>query len=419
MTTFTPHQDSALKAVAAWLKAKPGRNGTPPVFRLFGYAGTGKTTLARHIADGVDGEVKFAAFTGKAALVMRNKGCDNASTIHSLIYRANESGVEQPSFELWDDAPASKAKLIVIDECSMVDAELGRDLMSFDCPLLVLGDPAQLPPIQGGGFFTDCEPDAMLTEVHRQAQDDPIVRMSMDIREGRELEIGRHGESEVVARSELDPDRVMRADQVLVGRNNTRRAYNMRVRQKQNIEDPLPVAGDKLVCLRNNRKKGLFNGGLWRVKSRTQPRSKSKILTMRLSPDEDFGHKVTKVSVRHDCFEGGVEAIPWEQRKPYDEFDYGYVLDRAQVAGLAMGRRGAVRREFCIPGQPRKVALHRHHAGCEAAERGGVTAKPSFRGDAKHRIRNLEIPRCAIAHLRSGAAHHPGMTQARHFPATK
>ncbi len=57
------------------------------MFRLFGYAGTGKTTLARHIAEGVDGGVKFAAFTGKAALVMRNKGCDDASTIHSLIYR--------------------------------------------------------------------------------------------------------------------------------------------------------------------------------------------------------------------------------------------------------------------------------------------------------------------------------------------
>jgi exodeoxyribonuclease V len=208
----------------------------------------------------------------------------------------------------------------------MVDAELGRDLMSFDCPLLVLGDPAQLPPIQGGGFFTNTEPDAMLTEVHRQAQDDPIVRMSMDVREGRELDIGRYGESEVVSRKELDPDRVMAADQVLVGRNNTRRAYNMRVRQRQNIEDVFPVAGDKLVCLRNNRKKGLFNGGLWRVKSRNTSRSKSRILSMRLSPDEDLGHKVTKVSVRADCFEGGVEAIAWEQRKPYDEFDYGYVL---------------------------------------------------------------------------------------------
>src|SRR5260364_20096 len=99
MTTFSPHQDSALKAVSDWLKAKPGQNGTPQVFRLFGYAGTGKTTLARHIAEGVDGEVKFAAFTGKAALVMRNKGCDDASTIHSLIYRARESGEEQRSEE--------------------------------------------------------------------------------------------------------------------------------------------------------------------------------------------------------------------------------------------------------------------------------------------------------------------------------
>src|ERR1700749_741733 len=211
MTTFTPHQDSALKAVADWLKAKPGRNGTPPVFRLFGYAGTGKTTRARHIAEGVDGEVKFAAFTGKAALVMRNKGCDGASTIHSLIYRARESGVEQPSFELWDDAPASKAKLIVIDECSMVDAEMGRDLLSFECPLLVLGDPAQLPPIQGGGFFTADEPDAMLTEVHPQAQADPILRMSVGVGEGREVGVGSVGDTEVVARSELDPDRVMAA----------------------------------------------------------------------------------------------------------------------------------------------------------------------------------------------------------------
>jgi len=324
MPSFSPEQDAALKAVSDWLKAKPGRGRAPLIFRLFGYAGTGKTTLAKHIAESADGKVLFAAFTGKAAMVMRSKGCQGATTIHSLIYRPLESSTATPSFTLWDDAPASKAKLIVIDECSMVDAELGRDLKSFGVPLLVLGDPAQLPPIQGGGFFTDAPPDAMLTEVHRQAQNDPIVRMSMAIREGRTLEIGQFGDSEVVRRDALDPDRVMSADQVLVGRNNTRRAYNMRVRQKQHIEDPLPVAGDKLVCLRNNRKKALFNGGLWRVKSRAQ--SKSKIVTMRLSPDEDFGGRVTKVSVRADCFSGGIEDIPWEQRKPYDEFDYGYVL---------------------------------------------------------------------------------------------
>ena len=276
MPQFTPHQDQALNVVAEWLKAKPGTNGTPQVFRLFGYAGTGKTTLARHIADEADGDVKFAAFTGKAASVMRGKGCHGASTIHSLIYRARESGEEIPNFDLWDEAPASKAALVIIDECSMVDAELGRDLLSFGVPVLVLGDPAQLPPIQGGGFFTEAEPDAMLTEVHRQAQDDPIVRLSMEIRAGNRLQPGVYGATQVVRRDALDPQRVLDADQVLVGRNVTRRAYNTRMRERRGFEDALPMAGDKLVCLRNNRRKGLFNGGLWMVKER--PRQRRQII---------------------------------------------------------------------------------------------------------------------------------------------
>ena len=66
--------------------------------------------------------------------------------------------------------------------------QLGRDLQSFGTPILVLGDPAQLPPISGGGFFTEVEPDVMLTEVHRQAADNPIVRMSMIVREGGRLD---------------------------------------------------------------------------------------------------------------------------------------------------------------------------------------------------------------------------------------
>ena len=335
MAQFTPHQNEALKSVADWLRSTPGTNGAPQVFRLFGYAGTGKTTLARHIAEEADGDVKFAAFTGKAASVMRGKGCRGASTIHSLIYRARESGEEVPSFDLWDEAPASKAKLIVIDECSMVDAELGRDLLSFGVPVLVLGDPAQLPPIQGGGFFTDSEPDAMLTEVHRQAQDDPIVRLSMDIRAGEYIEPGRYGETEVVRKGELDPDRVIEADQVLVGRNATRRAYNARMRERRGFEGEMPLAGDKLVCLRNNRKKGLFNGGLWTVKERGghKSRAKAEIMTMRLLPDDETGTRGVKVSVRPECFSGGIEKVDWERRKRYDEFDYGYVLTVHKAQG--------------------------------------------------------------------------------------
>jgi exodeoxyribonuclease-5 len=328
MPVFTPHQDAALTAVADWLKANRTRSS---VFRLFGYAGTGKTTLAKHIAEAVDGKVLFAAFTGKAACVMRSKGCLGASTIHSLIYRARESGEETPSFELWNEAPASKAKLMVIDECSMVDAELARDLMSFGVPLLVLGDPAQLPPIQGGGFFTDAEPDAMLTEVHRQAQDDPIVRLSMDIRAGNGIAEGQYGATQVVRRDELDPKRVIDADQVLVGRNATRRAYNARLRQRRGFAEALPMAGDKLVCLRNNRRKGLFNGGLWVVQERPRPRR--QILRMHLRPDEELGERTVKVSVRPECFSGGIEELEWPQRKKYDEFDFGYVLTVHKAQG--------------------------------------------------------------------------------------
>jgi exodeoxyribonuclease-5 len=328
MPVFTPHQDAALSAASNWLKGARGRSS---IFRLFGYAGTGKTTLVKHIAEGVDGKVLFAAFTGKAACVMRSKGCYSASTIHSLIYKARESGEETPSFELWNDAPASKAKLIIIDECSMVDAELARDLMSFGVPLLVLGDPAQLPPIHGGGFFTDAKPDAMLTEVHRQAQDDPIVRLSMEIRAGNPLTQGQYGETQVVRRDALDPKRVLDADQVLVGRNVTRRAYNARLRERRGFADALPMAGDKLVCLRNNRRKGLFNGGLWMVKE--SPKARRQIIRMRLKPDEDLGERLIKVSVRPECFTGTIEEFDWPQRKAYDEFDFGYVLTVHKAQG--------------------------------------------------------------------------------------
>ena len=138
---WSPQQEDALARVSAWLKS-----GRPQVFRLFGYAGTGKTTLARHFAEGFKGEVAFGAFTGKAAHVLRQKGCEGATTLHALIYRPREVESEEPSFVLNRESAAAKADLIIIDECSMVDEELGRDLLSFGTPVLVLGDPAQLPP---------------------------------------------------------------------------------------------------------------------------------------------------------------------------------------------------------------------------------------------------------------------------------
>jgi ATP-dependent exoDNAse (exonuclease V) alpha subunit len=324
--SWSPQQDAALAAVADWLKA-----GSPQLFRLFGYAGTGKTTLARHLAEGVDGTVVFAAFTGKAALVLRNKGCEGAQTIHSLIYRSRGVDEESPTFVLNRESTAAKAKLIIIDECSMVDEELGRDLLSFGTPVLVLGDPAQLPPVKGGGFFTEAEPDVMLTEVHRQAADNPIVRMSMIVREGGRLEVGEYGASRIIRRAEITPEIVLSADQVLVGMNKTRRQYNARMRQLMGHVANVPAVGEKLVCLRNDKSKGLLNGGAWIVQELKT--SKKGLVTMRVTPEDDTGGKPVKVSVMPNFFDGTEDEVPWELRRHTDEFTFGYALTVHKAQG--------------------------------------------------------------------------------------
>ena len=107
----------------------------------------------------------------------------------------------------------------------------------------------------------------MLTQIHRQAEDNPIIRLSQIVRGGGEIGYGDYGETRVIRRDEIEAPMVLSADQVLVGLNRTRRLYNQRIRTLRGMSETLPVAGDKLVCLRNDRTKGLINGGLWRVEA--------------------------------------------------------------------------------------------------------------------------------------------------------
>ncbi len=334
---FSPEQDDALVAVSNWLK-----QGYPQVFRLFGYAGTGKTTLARHLAEGVDGDVLFAAFTGKAAMVLRSRGAKKASTIHSLIYRPRgEEMVEDedtgksnmtPLFTLNRQSPVAEAALIVIDECSMVDEDLGRDLLSFGTPVLVLGDPGQLPPVSGGGFFTEQEPDILLETIHRQARDNPIIDLAQLVREGQELSYGSFGSSQVINRREVDQSQVLAADQVLVGTNKTRRRYNQRLRDLKEFQGALPASGDKLVALRNDPAKGLLNGSLWQVVS--APNSSKPFMNLLISSEDDGMEKQSaKIKVLKAAFENPEEEVPWQTKRRYDDFDYGYALTTHKSQG--------------------------------------------------------------------------------------
>jgi len=327
--SFGPQQDQAMSKVSHWFKHE---SKTQRIFRLFGFAGTGKTTLARHLAAQIGGRVCFAAFTGKAALMLRSCGCDDASTIHSAMYKARTTPGGQVHFVLNRNGAAAGARLIVIDECSMVDEEIGRDLLSFGVPILVLGDPAQLPPVKSAGFFTECaRPDVMLTEIHRQAKDNPIIRVATAVREGRPLSYGTFGTVEIGRRGERGPEDVIGADQIIVGRNATREAYNAALRRHLGRKNIFPEAGDKLVCLRNDNDLGIYNGGLFSVERMLRAARGNKIPMSLRSEDDETG--TITVNVLPQCFEGDIQSVEWRRRRDAQEFTYGYALTCHKAQG--------------------------------------------------------------------------------------
>ncbi len=85
-------------------------------------------------------------------------------------------------------------------------------------------------------------------------------------------------------------------------------------------------------------------------------------MTMRLLPDDETATRGVKVSVRPECFIGGIEHIDWQRRKPYDEFDYGYVLTVHKAQGSQWDDVVLFDESVCVSRQPRALALYRHHA---------------------------------------------------------
>lgn len=351
---WSPEQEGALRAVAKWLRLR-----NAPYFYLAGYAGTGKTTLAKHLAKDA-GKVLYGSFTGKAAAVMRERGCHNATTIHRLIYTSRTKGTARyeelrkllqasasdderarlsraireeikslraPLFRINPDSDVQSADLVVIDECSMVGERMGTDLLSFRTPVLVLGDPAQLPPVGAGGYFTAQEPDHMLTEVHRQAQESGILQLATAVRRGQEVPYCELNDARVVQRSEFDPETVQEYDQILVGRNASRQIANTRMRERMQRQTLLPEAGDRLVCLRNNHELGLLNGEIWNTLDAEIIDDERIGLTI-----ESDGMDAQNVEAWRHPFEGA-QVRHWDFDQDVQEFDYGYALTVHKAQG--------------------------------------------------------------------------------------
>lgn len=277
-----------IRAIVAWYR---GGRSTPQEFYFAGFAGVGKSTTAAAAIDelrdlGLIRRVRTAAFTGQAAAVLRRKGVGGAMTIHALCYGAPEDdqaagdGAEGPAidpvsglpvspfqtgelkFRRQHDAPASEADLIVIDEGSMVPDELADDIRWFGKKILVMGDPGQLPPVRGQGAFVGRKPDAFLTEIHRQAADSPIIQIGALARRGLKIRFGDWGDGvRVLPLNRETQGLIYRPETVpICGLHRVRWVYSQRIRRSRGFEGPTPQSGEPLVCRKNDRALGLYNG---------------------------------------------------------------------------------------------------------------------------------------------------------------
>lgn len=229
-------------------------------FVFSGCAGSGKSTIIKNINDAhrkIEVPLVNVALTGRAVSVMRSKGIDNCKTIHSLLY---VPVIDEDTKELirFDRRSTSEIQssygAIIIDEASMVNQEIFDDLMSVGLPLLFVGDKEQLPPIDESGFDIMANPDIHLSEIHRQAESNPIIQLSRDIREtGR---INRQYESDeihFIGKYDVTKPFLVEnnPDIILTGTNKLRKKYNTVSRAAKQFHDEYPEPGEVVICLRN------------------------------------------------------------------------------------------------------------------------------------------------------------------------
>ena len=261
--------------------------GVPFVFRVGGYAGTGKTFMLANMRKEIDKlyknlDIAFATFTGKASSVLRTKltehngifGQDFIGTIHGLIY--HPLTVWNHDLKKWVIKGWKVKKpeeffhdIIFIDEGSMVSRDIWKDLLKFGKPIVVVGDHGQLPPVGEGNFSLMHHPDFLLTEIHRQALNSPIIKLSQFVR--RNGYIPFNVQSKHVMKTSWKTkecqdiwDNIQFDESVIIlsAFNASRVNINTIMRKKLGYVKKQPYPGERIVCLRNNRHSGIMNGQL-------------------------------------------------------------------------------------------------------------------------------------------------------------
>lgn len=315
-----------------WKRDTPGQ-----LFEISGYAGTGKTTIIKYFIETLGlkkHEVIFTSFTGKAVQLLNMKG-NYAKTIHSLFYQLSHVPVKDDlgniimingrpklkmAFVKVDEIPPG-VRLIVIDEASMVGKKIGTDILSFGIPVITLGDLQQLPPVLDQTFFLK-NPNVQLTEIMRQAADNPLIHISQQIVQDKKIELGEYGGKVlIVDKATVNPKMYTWADIILCSKNATRDNINNFIKGDLFKKDLSSVQrGDKIICRKNNWNLSvddiyLINGLIGKVTRRHM---------------ETYNGKSIEIDFRPEFFdEGGFENItldtkyfhmPYAERKEYKNF---------------------------------------------------------------------------------------------------
>jgi exodeoxyribonuclease-5 len=313
MITLSDEQQDALGAINDFIESPH------QIFVLHGLAGTGKTTLLSQIANeqSLKRTTELVSFTGKAASVLAMKAAYHAKTIHSLFYKLIEKGEDDKGkrvlvFQRVFQPGALKGSLVLVDESSMVSDQIGHDLKSSGAKIIACGDYGQLQPVLGKQYFTKA--DFTLKHIHRQALESPIIRQAHSVRE-----TGRYkadGENFRIT-NQITPDNLREYDTVLCWTNKTRVAFNSIIREIRGHTKKYPQQGETIMCLKNARDFGIFNGAVYTLTRPIEGGDKSVYIEM----DGE------ELKVPNCVFVNPGETVDkYDNKKIISAFDYGYCL---------------------------------------------------------------------------------------------
>jgi len=300
---------------------------------LGGYAGTGKTTLVATLHELLP-NFAVCAFTGKAATVLGRKGIADTSTIHSRIYKPVTELDGSVSFELRHRFEMNGIEGFLVDEASMVSRSIYEDLLSFKLPIVFVGDHGQLEPV-GSDINVMANPMYRLETIHRNAGE--IARFAEHLREGK---LANHYQSKGKVKIMYGHRKMAEwvqyeADQMICAFNATRVSFNDLYREAAG-RSGLVEPGERVICLRNNRQSGVYNGQQGIVKT---VKLSKKIMTVDMEG-------VGEVELEFCPEQFGQEKPLILQPYHVNLFDYGYCITAHKSQGSEWGRV-VVKEERC------------------------------------------------------------------------